>query len=119
MDESILNTIKKMLGPDEGYDVFDTELVIHINTAIATLTQIGVGPPQGFRITGAGETWTDYLGSDEGLENVKTYIYCKVKMIFDPPTSSFVMKALQDTCDELVWRLNVAVDPGNYRTETE
>lgn len=116
MEESILNTIKKMLGPDPEYEVFDTDLVVHINTALSTLTQLGVGPAKGFRITGSTETWSDFIGSGVvDLESVKTYIYCKVKMIFDPPSSSFVMKAMQDTCDEIGWRLNVAVDPGEYR----
>ena len=116
MEESILNTIKNMLGSDLGYDVFDTELIIHINSAFSTLAQLGVGPKNGFRITGAEETWQDFLGEVEDLESVKTYIYCKVKMLFDPPSNSFLMKALEDTCHEIEWRLNVAVDPGEYRS---
>lgn len=115
MDESILNTIKKMLGPDSAYEAFDTEIIIHINTALSTLAQLGVGPRKGFRITGPNELWGDFLGEDIDLESVKTYIYCKVRMIFDPPSNSFVMKAMEDTCKELEWRLNVAVDPGEYR----
>lgn len=116
MDDSILNTIKAMLGPDSAYDVFDTDIIIHINMALSTLAQLGVGPKKGFRITGATESWSDFLGEDEDLEGVKTYIYCKVKMLFDPPSNSFVMKSMEDTCKELEWRLNVAVDPGEYRS---
>lgn len=115
MDESILNTIKAMLGPDSAYEAFDTEIIIHINSTLSTLAQLGVGPRKGFRITGANETWQDFIGEDVDLESVKTYIYCKVKMLFDPPSNSFVMKALEETCKELEWRLNVAVDPGEYR----
>ena len=116
MEQSILNTIKKMLGPDDSYDVFDTDIIIHINTALSILAQLGVGAKKGFRITGAEETWDNFItdGSVD-LESVKSYIYMKVKMVFDPPSSSFVMKAMEDSCKELEWRLNVAVDPGDYR----
>ena len=115
MEDSILNTIIAMLGPDSSYDVFDTDIMIHINTAFSFLTQLGVGPANGFKITGASETWGQFLGEVLDLESVKTYIYLKVKMLFDPPASSFVMKAMEDTCKEIEWRLNVAVDPGEYR----
>lgn len=117
MDDSILNTIKKMLGPDSDYDVFDTDIIIHINSALSTLTQIGVGPSTGFRITGPEETWSDFIGYGvNDLESIKTYVYLKVKMLFDPPASSFVMKAMEDNCKEIEWRLNVATDQGDYRS---
>lgn len=116
MEESILNTIKMMLGPDDSYDVFDTEIIIHINTALSILTQLGVGPKKGFRITGPDETWDDFISDGSiDLEGIKSYIYMKVKMIFDPPANSFVMKAMEDSCKELEWRLNVTVDPGKDR----
>lgn len=116
MEESILNTIKKMLGPDDSYEAFDTEIIVHINTALSTLAQLGVGPRKGFRITGTDETWGDFISDGSvDLEGIKTYIYMKVKMIFDPPASSFVMKAMEESCKELEWRLNVTVDPGEYR----
>lgn len=116
MEESILNTIKQMLGPDDSYEAFDTEIIVHINTALSTLAQLGVGPRKGFRITGTDETWGDFISDGSvDLEGIKTYIYMKVKMIFDPPASSFVMKAMEESCKELEWRLNVAVDPGEYR----
>lgn len=114
VEASILRTIKGLLGPDDDYDVFDQDIIVFINSAIATLTQAGIGPSEGFRITGSNETWDDLVEGAEDLESVKEYIYMKVKMAFDPPTSSFVMSAYQDTCNELLWRLNVAVDPGNY-----
>lgn len=117
MEESILNTIKKMLGPDSSYEVFDTDIIVHINSAFSTLAQIGVGPKHGFRITGPEETWGQYLGESIDLDSVKTYIYMKVKMVFDPPTNSFVQKAMEESCKEIEWRLNVATDPGEYRNE--
>ena len=110
MEESILKTIKGLLGPDSDYDVFDPDILVFINSALATLTQIGIGPSTGFRITGETETWDDFLGGAENLESVKDYVFMKVKMAFDPPTSSYVMSAYQDTCKELEWRLNVAVE---------
>lgn len=114
VEESILKTIKGLLGPDDDYTVFDPDIIVFINSALATLTQIGVGPSGGFRIAGEDETWDDFIGDREDIDSVKEYIYMKVKMAFDPPTSSFVMSAYQDACNELIWRLNVAVDPGNY-----
>ena len=117
MEESILNTIKEMLGPDSSYEVFDPDIIVQINTALAILTQIGVGPAKGFRITGDGETWSDFLGDAEDLDMAKTYIYARVKMMFDPPANSFVATALKETSQELEWRLNVASDPGLYNDE--
>lgn len=111
MDENIFDSIKTLLGPDASYDVFDTEIVIHINTALSVLTQLGVGPAEGFMVVGADETWGDFIGDDKVLNMVKSYVYMKVKMAFDPPISSSVLSAYQEACKEYEWRLNVAVDP--------
>lgn len=111
MEESIFLSIKGMIGPDASYTVFDPDILIHINTALATLTQLGVGPASGFRVTGAEETWSDFLGDSKDLDSAKSYVYMKVKMIFDPPANSFVMDAYKKACDEIEWRLNVVVDP--------
>lgn len=116
VEESIFKSIKALLGPDADYDVFDPDILIFINTALATLTQIGIGPASGFRITGETETWSDLLGSYEDLESVKSYIYLKVRLLFDPPSNSAVMNAYQEACKELEWRLNVAVDPSRLDT---
>lgn len=104
-----------------GYDVFNPDLLIHINTALMTLRQIGVGPKEPFYITGETETWADFLGEREDLEAVKTYVYLKVRLVFDPPQSSFVADALERAASELEWRLNVEVDPhdGNVFTPEE
>ena len=112
MVESIFKSIKALLGPDADYDVFDPDILIFINSAIATLTQLGIGPEEGFVVTGENETWSDFLGFDsDQLQAAKTFVYLKVKMVFDPPSSSFVLTSYEKTCEELAWRLNVAVDP--------
>lgn len=116
MDESIFNSIKALLGPDASYEVFDQDILIHINTAIAVLTQLGVGPASGFMVIGPDETWSDFIGNDDKTLNmVKTYIYMKVKMAFDPPVNSSVLTAYQEACKEYEWRLNIAVDPSKLQ----
>lgn len=109
--ESILNTIKKMLGFESDYDAFDTDIIVNINMVFNILLQLGVGPAEGFSITGATETWSDYIDDMRKLEMVKTYIYLKVKQIFDPGTSSALNTAIDNQIKELEWRLNVQVDP--------
>lgn len=110
--DSILTSIKRLLGIAEEYDHFDPELVIHINSVFMVLTQLGVGPSGGFSITGAGETWDDFIPEGQNLESVKSYIYMKVRLIFDPPTSSALMDALNRSVSEFEWRLNVAAESG-------
>jgi hypothetical protein len=116
MEESIFESIKSLLGPDASYDVFDQDILIHINTAISVLTQLGVGPATGFMVTGADETWQDFIGDDKILQMVKTYIYMKVKMAFDPPANSSVLNAYNEACKEYEWRLNVETDPFKLQT---
>lgn len=105
MDDSILNTIKSMLGGIEDDNTFDTDIIVLINSAFQTLRQLGVGPAKGFTISDSTSTWTDFSTGPE-ISNVKTYIYLKVKTIFDPPSSSTVMDAYKATISELEWRLN-------------
>ena len=112
MEESIFESIKALLGPDASYDVFDQDILIHINTAISVLTQLGVGPFSGFIVTGPDETWRDFLGEDLArLQMVKTYIYMKVRMAFDPPANSSVLNAYKEACQEYEWRMNVETNP--------
>lgn len=112
MDESILESIKALLGPDASYDAFDPDIIIHINSALSVLHQLGVGPSGGFAVTGYDETWDDFIGDTSyPLNMVKTYIYMKVRIAFDPPTNPSVLTAFQESCKEYEWRLNVAVDP--------
>jgi hypothetical protein len=111
MNDSIFETIKALLGPDSNYTVYDNDILIHINSVLSTLTQLGIGPSSGFRVTGPIETWSEFLGDRSDIDSVKTYVYLKVKLIFDPPSNSSVAKAYEETCKELEWRMNVAVEP--------
>jgi len=112
MSDSILASVKKNRGLTESYEVFDPDIIMAINTAFSTLTQLGCGPKAGFRITGYDEEWDDFLQNDLRLEMVKTYVDMRVHIIFDPPQVGAVMSALQENIKELEWRINVAVDPG-------
>lgn len=107
MDDSILISIKKMLGMEENYNVFDTDIIIHINTIFMTLNQLGIGPSSGFKIEDDSAIWSEYIDEDSDLEAVKTYIYLKVKLLFDPPLSSSVIEVMKQSIAELEWRLNV------------
>lgn len=107
MKDSILNSIKGLLYIDESETGFDNDIIMHINSVFMILNQLGVGPKEGFFISDDTATWTDYLGEDKSLEGVKTYVYMKVKMIFDPPTSSAVMESMKRYIDEFEWRLNI------------
>lgn len=104
---SILDSIKKVLGIAPDYDVFDPDLIQHINSVFFTLQQLGIGPEEGFEITDAETTWDAFLGTNKLLNSVKTYISLRVRILFDPPANSFVMDALQKQIQELEWRLNV------------
>lgn len=108
--ESILDSIKKLLGLSSDYDQFDDDIVLHINSVFLNLTQLGVGPENGFMITGDGETWYDFIQDDVKLQAVKSYIYLKVKLLFDPPLSSAVIESTNRMIAEFEWRLNVAVE---------
>lgn len=110
--ESILTSIKKLLGIGEDYTHFDTDLIMHINSVLSILTQLGVGPSSGFSITDKYAVWKDFIGDATKLEMVKSYVHLKVKLLFDPPQSSSVMEAMNRMISEFEWRLNVAVDPG-------
>lgn len=119
MDGSILNDIKKQLGPSEDYTYFDDQIMLHINTFLNRLTQLGVGT-RGFSISSADSKWSDFLGDTlPNLQGVKTYLYCRVKLVFDPPQSSFVAAELEKAWKELEWTLNVEVDPGMDLLEGE
>lgn len=108
--DSILQSIKKLLGPSISYDYFDPDLIIHINTVLFRLTQMGVGPSTGFSIQDDSAKWKDFIEDIEKIEAVKTYVYLKVKLIFDPPQSSIVMSSINDTLKELEFCLNVAAE---------
>lgn len=107
--DSILESCKKMLGNGEGYNYFDPEIIMFINSVFSTLSQLGVGPA--FEITGPEEKWTDYTHDLTILGFIKPYVFKKVKLMFDPPQSSFVLDALNKQIAEDEWRMNVQVDP--------
>ena len=111
--DSILTSIKKLLGITEEYTHFDADLVMHINSVLMILTQLGVGPAEGFLIEDETSVWNDFIpeSTPVKLESVKSYIYLKVRLLFDPPSSSAVMESINRMTNELEWRLNVAVDP--------
>lgn len=110
--DSILNTIKKMLGMETDYNAFDTDIIMNINSAIMILRQLGIGPLGGFSITGETETWNDLVGSSKLYDGVKTYIYLKVKSVFDPSTSTAASDASKEMIKELEWRLSSESDYG-------
>lgn len=118
VEDSILKSIRKLIGgidADEG--PFDTDLIIHINTVLQTLNQLGCGK-ENFMVTGNDETWSDFLGSPTIILNwVKTYVYLKVRLYFDPPSSGTLMQAMKEQADELEWRINCHVDRGVLPTE--
>jgi hypothetical protein len=108
METSILTGTKKILGLAEDYTAFDHDVITHINTAFSTLTQLGVGPAEGFMIEDDTAVWTDFIIDDDLQYNsVKTYVYLRVRMLFDPPGTSFVITALNEQIKELEWRLNI------------
>lgn len=104
---SILTSIKKLLGISADYTHFDEDLIIQINSAFSALTQLGVGPEEGFEIQDATTTWTEFM-DDPRLNFAKTYVQIKVKLAFDPPTSSALIDSYNRQLDELTWRLTVA-----------
>ena len=119
MEESILTSIKKLLGIVEDYTQFDTDIIIHINSAISILTQLGVGSSDGFSITDKRATWRDFVGdsSISILSMSKTFIYMKVRLIFDPPQSSAAIESLKQLIDEMSFRITVAVETKNKEEE--
>ena len=110
METSILTSIKKMLGVAEDYTEFDEDIITHINSVFLNLTQLGVGPEEGFMIEDDTAAWEDFIDDSIKLQAVKTYMYLKVKLLFDPPLSSSVTESFKRMIAELEWRLNVAVD---------
>lgn len=107
MADSILESTKKILGIDAGYVVFDTDIIMHINSVFSTLEQLGIGPVDGFMIEDNIPTWEAFIGLDNRLNAVKTYVYLRVRMLFDPPQTSFHLTAINEQIKELEWRLNV------------
>lgn len=109
--ESILTSVKSMLGISEEYEHFDNVLIMHINSVLMILSQVGIGPSTGFAITDKFQTWSEFISTEDyRFESVKSYVFMKVKLLFDPPTSSAVLASTERLISELEWRLNVAAE---------
>lgn len=108
--DSILTSIKSMLGIQEDYTHFDNDIVTYINSVFLTLMQIGVGPAEGFMITDKTDEWTDYIEDGPLLNSVKSYVYLKVKLLFDPPLNTSTTESINRIIAEFEWRINHQVD---------
>lgn len=108
--ESILKFVRKAIGPSDAYEHFDPELIVFVNSAFSRLSQLGVGPEEGFAIKDDTAVWSDYIANDKRLEDVKEYIYLKVKVVFDPPASQAVLSHFNQRIVDLEWQLNAKVD---------
>jgi len=126
--DSILDSIKKLLGFESSYTAFDMDIIIHINTVFSIMSQMGVTPSGGFSISDNSAIWSDFIQDRAYLEMVKSYVYMKVRMVFDTPTTSFQIDAFNEIIDELEWRLTnaeinfpdtPAVDPENPTAKLE
>ena len=116
MEPSILNSIKKMIGPDINYGEYDIDLIIHINSTLSVLTSLGIGPEEGFIITDDSSIWTDLICDSKKLEMVKSYVYMKTKLVFDPPQSSAVIASFEKLIAEFEWRAKVAAETTHSKT---
>lgn len=103
--ESILNSIKKLLGVAPEYEQYDSDIIMHINSVLMTLTQLGVGPEDGYYITGNTEVWTELVAEAGTIEAVKSYVYLKVRLLFDPPSSGTLVESINRQASELEWRI--------------
>lgn len=107
MNSSILTSVKKTLGIAEEYTAFDEDIIMHINSVFSTLNQIGLGPAEGFEIIDKTAVWSDFLGIDKRLNSVKTYVYLRVRLMFDPPSTSYLIASMEKQAEQIEWRLNV------------
>lgn len=111
--DSILTSVKKLLGIAEECTDFDNDIIMHINSVLMVLTQLGVGPSGGFIIEDDSSTWDEFFADMPQLQAVKSYIFMKVKLLFDPPTNSAVTESYNRLINEFEWRLNVAAETNN------
>lgn len=119
MDESILDSVKKIIGIDSSYNVFDTDLIIHINTVFMILNQLGVGPAEVFSICDNTTTWSSFIQGNAAIQSVKSYMALRVKMLFDKPTSGTLIDAYKEDIKELEWRMYIACDSQRIDSEGE
>lgn len=121
MSNSILETIKKLIGAPEESSPFDPDIIVYINTILIILIQMGIGPQNGFSITSEAETWKDFLGDKlPMLEHVKTYVALRVRLLFDPPMSSAVTEVLKEQIKELEYRIYITANPNTtFKNDSE
>jgi hypothetical protein len=110
--DSILDTTKKLLGFESDYTAFDLDIITHINSVFSTLQSLGVGPSEGFMITDKEAIWDEFTGLDN-LNSVKSYMFMRVRLMFDPPTTSFHLDSLKKMAEEIEWRLHVQAEEVN------
>lgn len=118
MEPSILKSTKKILGVGEADTSFDIDITIHINSVLAVLTQVGIGPANGYSIEDDTATWDAFIGTDPRLNLVKTYLYLKVRLMFDPPGTSYAIDAMEKQIAEFEWRLNVMREEESWTDPT-
>lgn len=113
--DSILDSTKKVLGLDSSYTAFDVDIIMHINATLGKLNQLGIGPPQGFAIESKIQTWADLLGDNVLLyHDVRTFVYLSVRLLFDPPPTSYGIAAFERQVEEFGWRISTRVEEANH-----
>jgi len=124
METSILNSVKKILGISEDYTAFDIDIITHINSVFSIITQMGIGPSEGFFIEDSLSEWSDFTSSSNLYNMVRSYMYLRVRILFDPPNNSFFLSAMEKQIQEYEWRLSTSrewllnpVDPKTVETE--
>lgn len=110
VSDSILETVKKLVGIDKDYGIFDLDLIVAINSSFTILNQLGVGPDKPFSIKGSGEVWSDFFSDSEKIDLVKSYIYLRVRVLFDPPSTGVLHEAIERQISEFEWRLRIQAD---------
>lgn len=116
---SILDSVKKSIGIDKEYAAFDPDIIMHINSVLATLNQLGVGPESGFSIEDSSTTWNELIGDDPRYNSVKTYVFLKVRTLFDPPTASHLMTAMNEQIREFEWRIQTLREEDKWQSSTK
>lgn len=114
LETSILDSVKKVLGMDPSYTAFDMDVLMHINSALATLNQVGIGPDRGFLVMDNSSKWESVLDDDPNLLSAISYVWIQVRILFDPPQTSFALDAMKKQADEFLWRLNVRREGVKY-----
>ena len=117
--DNILSSIKKLLGIPTEETAFDSDIIMHINSVFVILNQLGIGPTNGFTISDDYALWSDFIPDGQNLELVKSYMYMKVRLLFDPPSSSAVLSAMEKSISEFEWRLNVQAETKTEETQND